>query len=114
MVSEQAPAAEVVEGNEPATPAPVESEEAAPKAEEQQKEDEAPVVVEDVKEGEDEDEDDDDDDDDDDEADEGNVTCVFVTFCYLPFMLQSAECRTADRFACARRGLILAAVSLAV
>ncbi|CAD6201678.1 unnamed protein product [Miscanthus lutarioriparius] len=74
MVSEQAPAAEVVEGNEAAAPAPVESEEAAPKAEEQQKEDEAPVVVEDVKEGEDEDEDeDDDDDDDDDEADEGEL-----------------------------------------
>ncbi|OQU93363.1 nascent polypeptide-associated complex subunit alpha-like protein 4 isoform X2 [Sorghum bicolor] len=68
MVSEQAPAAEVVEGSE--APAPVvESEEAVPKAEEQQKEDEAPVVVEDVKEG--EVDEDDDDDDDDDEADEG-------------------------------------------
>ncbi|XP_066306772.1 nascent polypeptide-associated complex subunit alpha-like protein 1 [Miscanthus floridulus] len=74
MVSEQSPAAEVVEGSEAPAPEPVETEEAAPKAEEeQQKEDEAPVVVEDVKEGEDEDEDDDDDDDDDDEADEGEL-----------------------------------------
>ena len=90
MVSEQAPAAEVVEGNEPAAPAPVESEEAAPKAEDQQKEDEAPVVVEDVKEGEDEDEDEDDDDDvDDDEADEGNVCACYLL---LP-ALHAAECR---------------------
>lgn len=62
----------MVEGSETAAPGPVESEEAAPKTEEQQQEDEAPVVVEDVKEGEDEDEDDDDD-DDDDEADEGEL-----------------------------------------
>jgi nascent polypeptide-associated complex subunit alpha len=85
MVSEQAPAAEVVEGSDTAAPAPVESEEAAPKAEEQQKEDEAPVVVEDVKEGEDED---DDDDDDDDEADEGNV-CACLP---LP-TLHAADCK---------------------
>jgi hypothetical protein len=93
MVSEQAPAAEVVEGSDTAAPAPVESEEAAPKAEEQQKEDEAPVVVEDVKEGEDED---DDDDDDDDEADEGNV-CA----CLLLPTLHAAECKVQNcRYIC--------------
>jgi hypothetical protein len=92
MVSEQAPAAEVVEGSETAAPAPVESEEAAPKAEEQQKEDEAPVVVEDVKEGEDEYEDD----DHDDEADEGNVCACFL----LP-TLHAAECKVQNcRYIC--------------
>ncbi|XP_062209668.1 nascent polypeptide-associated complex subunit alpha-like protein 1 [Phragmites australis] len=67
MVNEQVPAVEV-ENSEAA--APVESEEAAPKAE-QQAEDEAPVI-EDVKEDEDEEEEDEDEDEDDD-ADEGEL-----------------------------------------
>ncbi|KAL6847504.1 hypothetical protein ACP4OV_022530 [Aristida adscensionis] len=72
MVSEDVPAPEVKNAEAAAPAAEVEGED-KPAQPQPQGEDEAPVLVEDVKEDEEDDDEDDDDDDDDDDADEGEL-----------------------------------------